>query len=1062
MKSIIFTTLMLFACSIAVGQNYYKDRFIIKVKDEYRSKCSNENIDLAPIQSALASMEGAQIKKIFPHHIPQRNKGGEITQKVDLSLVYQFTYTGGKDPSEVISFLKKFEYFEYVEVRYINKLLYTPDDPSIASQWHLATVKAFEAWDTEMGDTSVVIGITDTGYDLDHPDLQDAIAYNYDDPIDGSDNDGDGKIDNYYGWDTGDDDNDPSVSGNSHGVMVAGVAGAVTDNTNQIAGSGFKCRLLPIKIIDASNNLSGDYEGIVYAADQGCDIINASWGSAGASSSFGQDVITYASIDKRSLVVCAAGNDNDEGVFYPASYEWALSVGGTEEDDSKWINNGSTGSNYNQYVDIVAPAVNIFTITNGGSTIASRWGTSFAAPLVAGAAAIVKSQNPTFWGIQVAEQLKATADIVDTMAINSSYQDKMGEGRLNMETSVTDYTNPGFVFTELAHADNNDGRYILGDTIDVTGEFYNFLSASSPTASATIIAHNSNTSVVSGSISLANMATFAGFNINGSPIQIEVTGNPTSNEVAGFTIVMEDGDYNTHHYFELTLNTDYLTYQANNVKTTLTKSGKIGFNDSPQNKQGVGLSGATNSNWLFQMSAIAGNASNAVSFGLDGEFQNAQDFVLSKPGLVSDYDAHVSFDDQPSSSPLGIEVDQTVYAWNDNAEVNDWIMIEYLIKNTSGGDINNLFYGVYADWDISAYQQNNAAYDSTHQLAYAYHASAGYAGIHLVDTNYAFQHYAFENAGTNGSIRVYEEFSEAEQFTSMSSGNGRNASIAEADVSHTLAAEIGTLASGDSVRLTFVVHTGANLADLQSQTIAADSVYNAIHSVALSAHGSNPSCFQLCDGSVKVSPSNGVAPYRYSWIGEPAYDSDSISGLCASTYQIAVIDTLGNQDTVEYILTEPAALSSSFSDTVHDAGGCAGSIQVNVSGGIAPYLYNWTNGSDSAIAVDLCQGEHIVVVTDSNGCVKNDTIDIELITNTDDVVSSGIRAFPNPNNGQFMLSVANAQSQKVEIYSAAGSLVQRFVIQSSMEQIDLSQFGKGLYFLRIEGVEHTVFQIVVR
>src|SRR5262249_54952669 len=126
-------------------------------------------------------------------------------------------------------------------------------------------VKAYGVWDTVAtnlvgpkgrGDTNIVIGIVDSGSDLAHPDLKNQFKHNYNDPIDGSDNDSDGYVDNYTGWDlAGADfnnvvgDSNPQIMGgnNAHGSHVSGCASAQTNNGIGVAGIGWNCKLLPVK-----------------------------------------------------------------------------------------------------------------------------------------------------------------------------------------------------------------------------------------------------------------------------------------------------------------------------------------------------------------------------------------------------------------------------------------------------------------------------------------------------------------------------------------------------------------------------------------------------------------------------------------------------------------------------------------------------------------------------------------------------------------------------------------------------------------------------------------------
>mgnify|MGYP000898233667 CR=1 FL=1 len=115
---------------------------------------------------------------------------------------------------------------------------------------------------------------------------------------------------------------------------------------------------MPIKIANANGSLTKAYEGIAYAADNGCQIINCSWGGPGGGS-FGQNIIDYATNNQNCLVVVAAGNNNSSLEFFPAAYPNALCVASTNANDSK-----SSFSNYGTYIDVCAPGSNIFSTTH--------------------------------------------------------------------------------------------------------------------------------------------------------------------------------------------------------------------------------------------------------------------------------------------------------------------------------------------------------------------------------------------------------------------------------------------------------------------------------------------------------------------------------------------------------------------------------------------------------------------------------------------------------------------------------------------------------------------------
>jgi serine protease len=179
--------------------------------------------------------------------------------RVDISLYYKISFDKIRSVADYINELNATGYFEVVEPVYLDQSLFNPNDPLRSQQYYLNLIKAYEAWDVTQGSPSIVIGIVDTGGDMDHPDLQNNIYIDPADPTDGIDNDADGYIDNNRGWDfSGADasligtpgfigDNDPSIpKGNRfrHGTMVAGCASATTNDGIGISGVGFNTKLL--------------------------------------------------------------------------------------------------------------------------------------------------------------------------------------------------------------------------------------------------------------------------------------------------------------------------------------------------------------------------------------------------------------------------------------------------------------------------------------------------------------------------------------------------------------------------------------------------------------------------------------------------------------------------------------------------------------------------------------------------------------------------------------------------------------------------------------------------
>lgn len=266
---------------------------------------------------------------------------------------------------------------------------YVPNDehyPDTAG--YLAAVAAPDAWDVRRADPGVHIAVVDTGVDTDHPDL-------------------DGRVTaSHNAWDGGTDVSDEQ----GHGTFVAGVAAATGDNGIGIAGASMGASVLAVKVADPSGNLWTDVEaeGIIWAADNGADVINLSLGGA-TPDDVESDAIDYA-VSKGVVVVAAAGNDGTTAKSYPAAYPGVIAVGATDG-----AGNRASFSQYGSWVTLAAPGVGITsTAPAAGSEpsdadYATGSGTSFSAPLVAAEVALVKSQRPDLAAADIATAITRSA-----------------------------------------------------------------------------------------------------------------------------------------------------------------------------------------------------------------------------------------------------------------------------------------------------------------------------------------------------------------------------------------------------------------------------------------------------------------------------------------------------------------------------------------------------------------------------------------------------------------------------------------------------------------------------
>ncbi|MFN4235446.1 MAG: S8 family peptidase [Bacteroidia bacterium] len=824
---ILFSCFSIIAFSNIKANEKIPNYLIFKLKPEKRQEIIG-NTPSIKLQSIFSNLGIYQVKAKFPLHkspaIPKNNNEEKLT---DLSLIYECFHNGSVDENYIIRKLIQSSFFEYAEPFYIPELCFQPNDPMLPSQYALTLVKAFDAWNLHQGDTNVVVGITDTGIDLNHPDLFPNIKINYADPINGIDDDGDGYTDNFYGWNTG--DNNHLVSSTSHhGVHVAGISSAVVNNGIGIAGSGFKCKFLPVKIANSDGMLTGAYDGIVYAADKGCAIINCSWGSP-VFSRFAQDVINYATINKNALVIAAAGNNNNDIKFYPAAYEYVLSVAATSYDDSKWSN-----SSFGYYVDISAPGHNIYSTWINGYTNSS--GTSMAAPLVAGAAALVKSRFPTFTALQIGEILRVSADDISAQN-NSSLANKLGSGRLNMFKALSNQNKPSLIVSNSYFTDNNDDAFHIGDTIRFSAKFTNMLSLLGG-AYAVISTDANYLQIINSTFNVGTLNTLQSTNNLSSPFSFKILSNAPENTTAQIKLtVLGDFGFKQDFYFDVDVNVDYINIRENKIWTSIGSAGQIGYSDI-QKGSGLGFiykAADGDYNLLFEAGLMIGKDSMYVSDCIRGENGYDRDFwgysIIQKKNIpvYADFDAEGGFNDANSTTYVGVDVKQRVFAWN-NSPDDKYVIIQYIIKNIYPAPISNVYAGIFADWDIMNYAKNKSDYNAVNQLAYAYSTETNgkYAGIKLLSNTAPANCYAIDNisGGAGGIDLTSFGYSTKEKYTSLSiqrlqSGQGIDGN----DIMHVMSSGPFNLNVGESIEITFALIAGDSLNDLLNSAQAAQTRY---------------------------------------------------------------------------------------------------------------------------------------------------------------------------------------------------------------------------------------------
>ncbi len=347
---------------------------------------------------------------------------------------------------EMLSLLERNPDVEYAEPNYIRHIAQrTPNDPFFIEQYALynsgqevgppsspqsgenrADIKSREGWEETVGSEDVIIAVLDTGVDFNHPDLDDKLLAT--------------------GYDFVNDDPVPTDD-HGHGTHVAGIAAAETNNGEGIAGVAWNCKILPIKVADSSGIIlvSTEIDGIIWAVQNGADVINLSIGGPGASQPE-RDAIRDA-YNNGVVVVAAAGNAGD-ATEYPAAYPECMAVAATNSSDERvtFLNTATDPvpweSNYGPEIDVAAPGETVFSLYPTDLVIPPflpyAWasGTSASTPHVAGLAALIKSIKGEILSVEdIMNIIRFTADDVNS-ATNPGRDDFIGYGRIDMRVAL--------------------------------------------------------------------------------------------------------------------------------------------------------------------------------------------------------------------------------------------------------------------------------------------------------------------------------------------------------------------------------------------------------------------------------------------------------------------------------------------------------------------------------------------------------------------------------------------------------------------------------------------------
>jgi len=713
------------------------------------------------------------------------------------------------------------------------RLVGSTNDPLLPQQYHIELIQANSAWDSLGQAPTIVVGIADTGIDTTHQDLQQRIWNNTgetgqdnlgrDKRNNGIDDDANGYIDDWFGWDfvgaNGFTEDNSPLPGNRHGTHVAGIVGATHNNALGIAGVARNVALMPLKIggdDQFSTSISRSADAILYAASMGAHVINCSFGSP--SSSLADQKIVNEATALGSIIVGAAGNDGREIAYYPAAYDAALCVAATDFGDRV-----ASFSNINASVDVCAPGVSIVS-TVPIDRYEAYDGTSMASPVVAAIAAMVRQIHPDYTPAQVHATLQASCVSIDS--INRGLRGLIGSGRVDAAAAVSGEQRSWATVSSYRFSDADaDSVFESSDTLLVDITILNTLQplkdciiqfAIADAPSGTVLLDSS---ISAGPLESGESRLLASAFRVVLPPQI-----PGDAQLRLLTSVFERQTFITMSSLQTIVNPTYRTIAGNDITVTVNSTGNIGFNDYSTNIQGVGLRYRDFDNILFEGATLIGTGPDKLPNAARGfetsqketSFSSFENAIVRSDSIPSGLRVRCGYDDTGDFYPLGIQVRSNVIALNGDSTKNT-LLVVLRVTNITDSAFSDLHVSQFFDFDIGdAGANDQCVWDANNQLMYisnTVHDSLPHIGLAMISP-LAVNGFAMDNEGSSDCPSIYDEFLRSEKWYVMTGGIRRPKSRVT-DVSAIVGAGPMKLLPDSTLEVCFALVAGTTQSQVQ-------------------------------------------------------------------------------------------------------------------------------------------------------------------------------------------------------------------------------------------------------
>lgn len=875
---------------------------------------------------------------------------------------------------EVANQLYETGQFDYVEPDFLLLLKrFNTNDTYLNYQWSLnntgssiqysgtagADMNVFDAWGITQGSSSIKVAILDEGVDLNHPDLLANLLSGYDATGQGS-----------GGNPSGDD---------AHGTACAGIVAAVGNNNRGVAGVAYGCKIVPVRIAYSSGNswvTSNSWIGnaINWAWTTGnADVLSNSWGGGSSSSTINNAISGAVNNGRGGLgapVLFAAGNDNGS-VSYPATLTNVISVAAMSmcyERKNPSSCDGETwwGSNYGTNLDVAAPGVKVYSTDISGSDgyssgnyVPNFNGTSSSTPNAAGVMALILSANPSLTQTQARNAMETTCRKVGSYTYNSNVS---GQSNGTWSSAL------GYGLIDAYQALLSVAPQVQDDA--------GISSINSPVGTVC-------SSTISPSVTLNNYG---------------------SNTLTSATInyQLDNGTVNAYSWTGLLASASSTIISLPNMGVSsgshtfaVYTSNPNGNSDNNPNNDAVSSTFTSGSNPLT-LTIVLDNYGSETTW----EIRNGSNQVIASGGPYSNQQNGMVV-------TTNLCVEDGCFDFTINDSYGDGIccgygqgsyqLVDDLTSNVlaSGGSFN---YSETTNFCVQSTVPLNASISSSSDVS-CNGGNDGSASASASGGATPYQ-YVWSNGGTGSSVSGLS----AGTYTVTVTDGGSNTSTASVTISQpaVLATSVSSSnvscnggsngsvnlsVSGGTSGYSYLWSNGATTQDLSGLLTGAYSVTvtdangcTAMTSASISepsallasASGSNASCFGGNDGAVSLSVSGGVTGYSYLWSNGST--SQNLSDVSAGTYTVTVTDANGCSAVASGSVGSPSAINLIISASPSSCGTANdGSVDLSASNGVAPYTYQWSNGSTSEDLSSVSEGSYSVIVTDANGCTATTT-----------------------------------------------------------------------------------------